>query len=322
MLEAPVPMTIGKVGIWTGQLDSQPAARAQEVVAELESLGYPTVWYPESRGRESFVQGAVLLAATRRLVLATGITNLYGRDPVAMAAAQRALAEAYPNRFLLGIGVSHAPTVEGIRGHRYERPLATMREYLDAMDRAPYAAAPPTSEPPRVLAALGPKMLQLSAERAWGAHPYFVPVEHTALARQVMGEGPLLAPEQAIVLETNPDRARQIARVHTRVYLNLVNYTNNLRRLGFDEHDLADAGSDRLVDAVVAWGDVEAIVARVRAHLEAGADHVCVQVLLPQLSHQAVVSRTVPGTTIPRGVEPVPLPEREWRELAPALLAL
>ena len=315
-------MNLGRVGIWTGQLDSQPAAKAQETVAELESLGYPTVWYPESRGRESFVHGAILLAATRRLILATGITNLYGRDPVAMSAAQRALAEAYPNRFLLGIGVSHAPTVEGIRGHTYERPLATMRAYLDAMDTAPYGSAPPPTEPPRVLAALGPKMLELSAERCWGAHPYFVPVEHTAFAREVLGEGPLLAPELAVVLETNPDRAREIARVHTRVYLNLTNYTNNLRRLGFDDADLADGGSDRLVDAIVAWGDVDAIVARVKAHLDAGADHVCVQVLLPQLSHQATVTHTVPDTTIPRGVAPVPLPNREWRELAPALLSL
>src|SRR5919198_2296201 len=199
-------MEIGKVGVWRGQLDSQPARKAQEAVAELEELGYGAVWIPEGRGRESFTNSALLLAATRRIVVATGITNLYGRDPVAMVGAQLTLAEAFPERFLLGIGVSHQPTVEGVRGHRYERPVATMRAYLDAMDAAPFGAAPPPSEPPRVLAALGPRMLKLSAERSWGAHPYFVPVEHTALARKVLGQGPLLAPEQAVVLERDPGR--------------------------------------------------------------------------------------------------------------------
>jgi probable F420-dependent oxidoreductase len=312
---------IGKVGIWTGQLDSQPAAKAQEAVALLEELGYPAVWIPESRGRESFTNASLLLAATRRLVVATGITNMYGRDPLAMAAAQRTLAESCPDRFLLGIGVSHAPTVEGLRGHRYQRPLTTLRAYLDAMDAAPFLAAPPVTEPPRVLAALGPQMLRLSADRAWGAHPYFVPVEHTAQARRILREGPLLAPEQAVVLETDPVRARQVARLHTSVYLALPNYANNLRRLGFSEQDLANGGSDRLVDAIVAWGDVNAIAGRVRAHLEAGADHVSVQVLLDRMPHQAIV-RDTGLSGVPRGVEPVPLPEREWRELAPALLAV
>lgn len=316
-------LQLGKVGIWTGQLDSQPAAKAREVVAELEELGYPTLWIPESRGRESFTHASLLLGATRRLIVATGITNLYGRDPMAMAAAQRTLAEAYPGRFLLGIGVSHAPMVEGLRGHRYERPVATMRAYLQAMDEAIFMAAPPPTEPPRVLAALGPRMLRLAAELAWGAHPYFVPVEHTAMARQTLGPGPLLAPEQAVVLETDPDRARDIARRHTAYYLRLANYANNLRRLGYTEEDLANGGSNRLVDALVAWGTVDTILDRIRAHLDAGADHVSVQVLLPQMPQQAVVRVTAPGRPdIPRGVEPVPLPEREWRELAPALLAL
>jgi probable F420-dependent oxidoreductase len=314
---------IGRVGIWTGQLDSQPAAKTREVVAELEDLGYPTIWLPESRGRESFAHAGLLLAATRRLVVATGITNMYGRDPMAMAAAQRTLAEAYPDRFLLGIGVSHAPTVEGLRGHRYDRPVAAMRAYLDAMDAAPFWAAPPAAEPPRVLAALGPRMLRLAAERARGAHPYFVPVEHTALARDVLGSGPLLAPEQAVVLETDPRRAREVARAHTSYYLGLTNYANNLRRLGFAEDDLANGGSDRLVDAIVAWGEAASIVQRVREHFDAGADHVSIQVLLERMPQQAVVRRTAPGDgSVPRGVDPVPLPEREWRELAPALLAL
>jgi len=314
-------MDIGKVGIWTGQLDSQPAAKAQESVALLEELGYPAVWIPESRGRESFTNASLLLAATRRLVVATGITNMYGRDPLAMAGAQRTLAEAYPGRFLLGIGVSHAPTVEELRGHRYQQPLTALRAYLDAMDAAPFLAAPPATEPPRVLAALGPRMLRLSAERAWGAHPYFTPVEHTVQARTILGTGPLLAPEQAVVLETNPTRAREVARLHTQHYLALANYANNLRRLGFTADEMANGGSDRLVDAVVAWGDVDAIVARVRAHLQAGADHVPVQVLLDPMPQQAIVRDSGPGG-VPRAVEPVPLPEREWRELAPALLAL
>ena len=291
-------MEIGRVGIWT-RLDSQPSAQGREAVAELDALGYGAVWFPESRGRESFTQAAVLLAATRRMVVATGITNMWGRDPMAMAAAQKTLAEAYPDRFLLGIGVSHAPMVERLRGHRYERPLANMRAYLDAIDAAPFAAVAPESEPPRVLAALGPKMLELARDRAIGAHPYFTPVEHTAFARRVLGAGPLLAPEQAVVLETDPGQARAIARTHMATYLALPNYTNNLRRLGYGEDDLSNGGSDRLVDALVAWGGIEAAAQRVQAHLDAGADHVCVQVLTD---------------------DPAALPRQAWRDLAPALL--
>jgi probable F420-dependent oxidoreductase len=298
-------MDIGRVGIWTGYLDSHPAAKAQQVAAELEALGYPTLWYPESRGRETFSNAGLYLSATKRLIAATGIANMYARDAVTMAAGQRTLAEAYPGRFLLGIGVSHKLSVEGVRGHRYERPLTTLRAYLDAMDAAPFAAFPPAQPPIRVLAALGPKMLALSAERASGAHPYFVPVEHTRIARQVLGQGPLLAPEQAVVLERNPERARAIARTHTARYLPSANYANNLRRLGYSEADLAGGGSDRLVDDIVAWGDAEAIIDRVRAHFQAGADHVCVQVLVE-----------------PPADGPVPLPMAEWRALAPALLDL
>jgi probable F420-dependent oxidoreductase len=310
-------MGLGKIGIWTNRLDSQPAARAQEAAAEIEELGYGALWFPEARARESFTHAGLLLAGTRRIVLATGITNLYGRDPMAMMAAQRTLAEAYPDRFLLGIGVSHAPMVEKLRGHRYERPLAAMRAYLDAMDAAPFLAAPPAAEPPRVLAALGPKMLQLAAERSAGAHPYFVPVEHTAEARKVMGEGPVLAPEQAVVLERDPSRAREIARGHTAYYVGLDNYANNLRRLGFSEDDLANGGSDRLVDAIVAWGDLDTVAARVRAHLDAGADHVSVQVLDDAPSPQAQAGA---DGRMPRGVPPMPIPESQWRELASALL--
>jgi len=294
-----VMMDIGRVGIWTFQLELLPATAAQETVAELEELGYPAVWIPEAVGREAFTQSGLLLAATQRIVVATGIANIWGRDPMAAAAAQKTLAEAYPGRFLLGLGVSHAPLVEGVRGHSYEKPLSAMRAYLDAMDNALYVAPAPAEEPARVIGALAPKMLKLSAERAAGAHPYFVPPEHTARAREIMGTGPILAPEQAVVLETDASKARAIAREHMATYLALPNYVNNMKRLGFTDEDVAGGASDRLVDAIVAWGDLDTVVARVRAHHDAGADHVCIQVL---------------------GADAAAIPHQEWRELAGALL--
>jgi len=292
-------MNIGRVGIWSFGLELQPAARAQEAAGEVEALGYGALWIPEAMGREVLTHAGLLLATTHRLVIATGIANIWARDAVTMAAAQKTLGEAYPDRFLLGIGVSHAPMVEMVRGHRYEKPLSTMRAYLDAMDSAPYVAPPPTTEPVRIIGALAPKMLKLAAERTAGAHPYFVPPEHTARARAIMGTGPLLAPEQAAVLETTPSKAREIARTHMATYLGLPNYVNNLKRLGFSDDDIANGGSDRLVDAIVAWGDIDAVVKRVHAHHDAGADHVCIQVL---------------------DADPRALPLRQWRELAAALL--
>jgi probable F420-dependent oxidoreductase len=269
---------LGRIGIWTTSLDFQPAAEALKAAAQLEGLGYGAIWVGESVRREVFANAAILLCGTRRIVIASGIANIYARDPVTMAAGQKTLAEAFPDRFLLGLGVSHAVSVQS-RGHEYGKPVETMRAYLDAMDRAPFQAAPPKEEPRRVLAALGPRMLELARDRTWGAHPYFVPVEHTRRARQILGRDRLLAPEQAVVLETDPDSARRIARGHTRSYLALPNYANNLRRLGYLEDDLAGDGSDKLVDDVVAWGDAGAIARRVDQHLEAGADHVCIQVL-------------------------------------------
>jgi probable F420-dependent oxidoreductase len=292
-------MELGPIGIWTAQLDYQPAANAKEAAAELEQLGFGAIWFPESVGREAMTNAALLLGATSRIVIATGIANIYARDAVTMAAGQKTLAEAYPGRFLLGLGVSHIPLVEQIRGHSYGKPVASMRGYLDGMDRAPYRAVPPPVSPIRVLAALGPQMLRLAAERAQGAHPYFVSPEHTARAREILGSNRLLAVEQAVVLETIPAKAREIARVHTSRYLALPNYVNNLRRLGFSEEDLAGSGSDRLVDAIVVWGDMKAITDRIRAHQSAGANHVCVQVLPP---------------------DPQALPMPQWRELASALL--
>ena len=273
-----VLVNIGRVGVWSGELVRLPASQSRAIARAIEDLGYGAVWYPESFTKEALAQAAVLLAATDRLAVCTGIANIWARDPVAMANGARTIAEAFPGRFVLGIGVSHDPTVAA-RGHDYQRPLATMRGYLDAMDEAPYHGAPPEALAPTVLAALGPKMLELAAARTAGAHPYFVPVEHTRVARSVMGEGPLLAPEQAVVNSTDPDAARAAARNHMAMYLRLSNYRNNLLRLGWEQADLDAGGSDRLVDAIVAWGDEEAIASRVSAHLDAGADHVCVQVL-------------------------------------------
>jgi len=294
-------MQLGRVGLWTFQLDLQPAAVARETVAELEELGYSAIWLPEAVGREPFVNSAMLLEATDHMVVATGIASVWGRDAMTMAAGHLSLNEAFGGRFLLGLGVSHQPMVDYVRGHQYDKPLTKMRTYLEAMDRAIYMAPRPAEEPRRVLAALGPKMLELAAAQALGAHPYFVPVEHTALAREVLGDGPMLCPEQAVVLSTDPEEARAAARLHMATYLTLPNYTNNLRRLGWGDDDLGDGGSDALVDAIVAWGDEDAIVARVRAHLDAGADHVCVQVLRPDATA---------------------LPLEDWRRLAEPLVGL
>ena len=289
---------LGAIGIWTAGLDAFPAARVQEAAAELEELGFGALWFGEAFGREALTTAGLLLAGTKRIVIATGIANIYGRDPVAMAGAQKTLAEAYPDRFLLGLGVSHIPLVEKLRGHRYDKPVATMRAYLDAMDQAPYQAVPPSSKPLRVLAALGPKMLQLSAERADGAHPYNITPKHTAEARALMGSGPYLCPEQGVVLQTDPVKARAIARKFLAIYLTLPNYTNNWLRLGFEEADFSNGGSDRLIDAVIAWGDLKTVMNRIREHHAAGADHVCVQVLTDD-------AKT--------------LPMREYRELASAI---
>jgi probable F420-dependent oxidoreductase len=272
-------MQLGAFGVWTFHLDILPAARMQEAAAELEELGYGAVWFGEALGREALTKAGLLLARTKSIVIATGIANIYARDPVTMAAGQKTLFEAYPNRFLLGLGVSHIPLVEKVRGHRYDKPVPTMRAYLDAMDQAPYQSVPPPSKPPRVLAALGPLMLKLSAERADGAHPYNSTPEHTRQARALLGPDPYLCPEQAVVLETDPAKARAIARKFLAIYLGLPNYTNNWLRLGFQESDLSGGGSDRLIDAVIAWGDLKAVMGRIREHHSAGADHVCIQAL-------------------------------------------
>ncbi|MGX1851183.1 LLM class F420-dependent oxidoreductase [Streptomyces sp. NPDC055299] len=268
---------IGRVGVWHGGLGRVPAAVARRAAGEIEQLGYGALWFGETPANESMSQAAVLLAATERITVATGIANIWVRDASAAHAGARTLAEAYDGRFLLGLGASHAPLV-GARGHAYTKPLAAMRAYLDAMDEAPDDGPTAEAAPGRVLAALGPKMLELARDRTAGAHPYFVTPEHTARAREILGAGPLLAPEQAVLLESDPATARALAREHhTRFYLQLPNYTGSLRRLGFGDEDFAAGGSDRLVDAIVAWGDVDAVRRRIMEHHDAGADHVAVQ---------------------------------------------
>jgi probable F420-dependent oxidoreductase len=295
---APLAEQLGRVGLWTRQLDIQPADRLRTTIADLEELGWGSLWSWEVFGREALTNAGLLLSATRRLVVGTGIANIWARDPVAMAAAQRTLAEAYPGRFVLGIGVSHGPIVDA-RGHRYERPLERMRSYLDAMDAAPWQGPPLQEAPVRVLAALGPRMLELAAERSAGALTYHAAPEATAWARSILGSGPVLAVEQAVVVEQDPAEARRVAREFLAFYFTLPNYVRAWERAGFGSGELADGGSDRLVDAVVAWGSPEAIAERVDAHLEAGADHVCLQVL---------------------DRDPNALPMAAWRDLAPALL--
>ncbi|NBE92147.1 TIGR03620 family F420-dependent LLM class oxidoreductase [Nonomuraea sp. KC401] len=269
---------MGRVGVWNATLTSESAPVERDAAAEIESLGFGTLWFGETpAGKESLVHAALLLDATQSMMIATGIASIWGRDATAAATGSNALAEAYGGRFVLGLGVSHAPAVE-MRGHDYSRPVSAMRDYLDAMDATQYSAPLP-APPPRLLAALRPRMLELAAQRTQGAHPYFVPVEHTARARAVLGPDPVLAPEQTVVLDTDPERARQIARRFMSIYLGLPNYVNNLLDLGWSEDDVTGGGSDALVDAIVAWGDPETIIERVRDHLEAGADHVCVQPL-------------------------------------------
>ena len=283
-------MKLTGTGIWSRELRfHEDEGAIAEAAAELEELGYSALWLPGSRGGDIFGGGELVLDATSRVPVATGIVNVWMHQPAESAAAHARLTSAHPGRFLLGIGISHAALVE-----QYRRPLATMRDYLDGLD----AADPPVPVDERVIAALGPRMLALSAERTAGTHPYLVTPEHSRIAREAVGTDKLVAPEQTVVVESDPARARELGRNFLAGYLAMPNYTNNLRRLGFADEDFADGGSDRLVDAVVAWGEPEAIAARVEEHRAAGADHVCIQV-----------------AGVPRGE----LPLAQWRALAPTL---
>ncbi|MFG2333382.1 TIGR03620 family F420-dependent LLM class oxidoreductase [Streptomyces sp. NPDC048604] len=295
---------LGQVGIWTFAYDGQPAGLVRESAAELEELGYGALWYGEAFGRDTVGQAWLLLSATRHLPVASGIANIAFREPLATAAAARTLGEAFPGRYVLGLGGHRVDgTVQEVDGYAVPtrtRALSTMRSYLDAMDAAPAHGPRPDPAPRRLLAALGPQMLKLAAGRTWGAHTYFVPVEHTARARALMGPDAFLGVEQAVVLDHDPARARDVATAHVAGYLSMAPHQEaNVRRLGFGDEDLVGGPSRRLVEAIVAYGDVDAIRRRVQQHLQAGADHVCLQVLT---------------------ASPTALPRAEWRELAPALL--
>lgn len=273
----------GPVGVWLTRVGLVGAVEARAAASEIERLGYGTLWIGEgATNKEVLSNAGILLAGTSTLAIATGIASIYARDPYAARAGSQALGEAYPGRFLLGLGVSHATIVTG-RGHEYAGPVSAMRAYLDGMDAADYRG--PLADPPVpiMLAALRPRMLELARDRSAGAHPYFTPVEHTRRARAVLGAGPLLAPELMVVLDEDPVTARAMARTNMRSYLALPNYANNLLDLGYTEADLAEGGSDRLVDDLIAWGSPSDIAARVREHLDAGADHVCIQPLAKTL---------------------------------------
>lgn len=274
---------LGRIGIWAGGFDELPVAEVRAAAAAVEDLGYGALWFPETTGREAMTQAGILLSATRRIVVATGAASIYARDAVTTAAAQRTLDEAFPGRFLLGLAVGHPSLVEDVRGHRFGPPLAAMRSYLDAVDAAPFG---PPGSPRRVLAALGPGMLKLAGERAWGAHPLGMPVEHTKNARAALGPDALLAVTQVVVPGAPGEMARTVAGAA------LPNRRLLLRDLGFED---VDSLSDRLVDALVAHGSTADIARRVEEHLDAGADHVSLHVV---------------------GADPLP----HWRELAARLL--
>jgi len=288
---------LGGVGIWSGQLRADTPEVA-DAAAELDELGYTAMWVPGGHAGDVLGDCRRLLDASNHAVVATGILNLWVKDAADVAADHHTLTAAHPRRFLLGVGVSHAVLVDHLSPGAYTQPVRVTRSYLDALD----ATATPVPHGELALAALGPRMLELARDRTAGAHPYLVPPEHSAIARAALGDERLLLPEQAVALADDADTGRALARQHLSIYLQLPNYANNWRRLGFGEDDLADGGSDRLVDTIVAWGDEAAIAARVQAHLDAGADHVCIQVL------------TEGGFTV--------VPRAEWRRLAPALVGL
>ena len=278
-MSAPRPW--GAVGVWLSRLGLVGAAEARNAVLRIEDLGYGSLWIGEtSVSKEVMTHAGLLLAASERIVVGTGIASIWARDAVAAHAAAVTLGEAYPGRFVLGLGVSHRDLV-GDRGHRYDRPLAAMRKYLDALQVSRCDAPVGDVPVPVVLAALGPRMLALAGERTAGAHTYFMPVEHTWRARERLGPGPLLVPEQAVVVTDQPEEARAWARKHMAFYLGQPNYVQALRTLGVTDDDLADGGSDRLVDLLVAWGPPEVVAGRVQELLDAGADHVVLQPLGP-----------------------------------------
>jgi probable F420-dependent oxidoreductase len=285
-------MDLTGIGIWSSQLRYGNAAESADAAAELDELGFRALWIPDVGGQVFDAVGN-LLAATKQTTIATGILNLWMHTPGDVATNFATLTAEHGDRFLLGVGVSHAPLIDAGNPGRYRKPLAATETFLDELDATPQ----PVPVRRRVLAALGPKMLQLSARRGAGAHPYLVTPEHTATARGVLGDGPLLLPEQTVILTGNADEARAIGTDWLRSYLALPNYANNLLRSGFSEDDVNQV-SDRLFNAIIAWGDEDAILRRVSEHRSAGANHVCVQVLLS---------------------DPKAYPREQWRRIAAAL---
>jgi probable F420-dependent oxidoreductase len=281
-------MEIGRIGVWSGQVRAVDPSEVGDLAAQIEALGYQALWIPGGAGGDVLDRCGRALGATRTLVVATGILNIWRHEAEEVAGATARLRQEHDNRFLLGLGISHQRLI----GEDYVAPLEKTGDYLDRLD----AAGQPPGD--RVLAALRRRMLELARDRAAGSHPYFVPPEHSAAARAILGPDRLLAPEQAVLLETDPTAAREMARRFCQLYLQLPNYTNNLRALGYTAEDLEPPGRDRVIDAIVAWGDEAAVAARVQAHFDAGADHVCIQVL---------------------GGEPAAPPLEAWRRLAPAL---
>ncbi len=292
-------LDLSRPGIWYYP-DALSSDEAVGFAQRIESLGYSALWLPEAGGRDPFVLAARLLDHTERLVVATGVANVYARDAMAMKAAQYTLAEQSRGRFLLGIGISHQLLVEDVRGHHYGPPVATMNAYLDRLDAAGFGAVEPEEAPLRVLAALGPKMLELARQRADGAHPYMVTPEHTRSAREILGPDRLLCTEQKVLLQPDADRARAVARAAPAIAmgLSLPNYRRSMLKQGFDDADFEGELSDRLIDAVVAHGDAETLAARVRAHVAAGATHVCIHPLQPENGSEPpwpVIEALAPG---------------------------
>lgn len=263
-------MQLGRLGVWY-PVDRLNAQEMRDLVVRVERLGYDALWYPESRGYESLSVAAYMLGCSRTLKLGSSIASIYARDAFTAARGAITLNTLYGERFILGLGVSHAPMVEKIRGHTYEKPVPLMREYLQAVHRAADA------EIPLAIAALGPLMLKLAAQSTHGALPYNTTPEHTRTARQILGQDKFLAVEQKVCLETNPVRARALGRKELERYMRLDNYRNNWLRIGFTEQDLAEGGSDRFIDAMVLWGDTDTVKTKLKAHFEAGASHVCLQ---------------------------------------------
>ncbi|SJZ84767.1 probable F420-dependent oxidoreductase, MSMEG_4141 family [Enhydrobacter aerosaccus] len=265
-------MKLGRLGVWYST-DKLNGAQLADLIRTVETCGYSAFWYPEARGYESMSLASYLLSKSERLMVGSSIANIYARDAFTAQRAMVSMNSLYGGRFMLGLGVSHIPMVEGLRGHRYDKPVATMRAYLDGIHKD----LPADTEAPVLVAALGPKMLALSAEKSMGAVPYNVTPKHTAEAAKILGPNKVLAVEQKVTVETDPARARELGRKELARYLVLPNYRNNWLRLGFTEQDLADGGSDRFIDAMVLWGDADAVRKGLRAHFEAGATHVCLQ---------------------------------------------